>query len=400
MKTDKLLRFLSQTAKRLGAAEHIHVVGGAVRNHLMGRTPKDIDLVVDSVALGGKDSAWFAKELEKSIPVRTNLTTNQYGVAILSVSGPWVIDGISFEGEVFEIANARKESYGDPSGKGYKPHAVEMATIREDLLRRDFTVNTMFWRLADLENGRNAAEVQDLLGNGREHLAARELVCPVDPNKTFTDDPTRMLRAVKFAAKYGFTIQAETFVHIQYHADKLKQMPWDAVRKILVDDVLSLPKIHEFPEARHAVGLMKDLRLGDVIKEMLVEHPGFATALGRSLCEYPNSAVPLILDIHDLDWPVRSPVSFLPRAEQIKLREVLKFEGCWSPEFEHRFLECLKKPPVDQIRLFDAYKINGQDRGKLLPMARTLLLANPVLAVQDRELERQLEDEVKRIYAR
>jgi len=137
-----LMKFLSGVAKAAGIAEHVYVVGGAVRNFVIGQPVKDVDVVIDSVA-AGKDSAWFAERVRKAIPVRTSLATNQYGVAILTVSGDWFLDGSNLKGETVEIANARKESYGGETGKGYKPHVVAPATIEEDVVRREFTFNCM-----------------------------------------------------------------------------------------------------------------------------------------------------------------------------------------------------------------------------------------------------------------
>lgn len=384
-KVTTLLRFLSQAAKRLGVGEHVYIVGGAVRNHLMGLAPKDVDVVVDSVALGGKkDSAWFAERLQRMIPSRTNLTTNQYGVAILTIADTWILDGHDMKGEILEIANARKESYGEPGGKGYKPHMVEPATIREDLERREFTFNTLLWRLLDLEHGPERAEVLDLLGSGRQHLEDRLLTTPVDPDKTFSDDPTRMLRAVKFVAKYGFKIAPDVRASIERNAHKLQQMPWDAVRKILVEDIL------EGPQPRRSVNLLHELGLGDVLKVMLHAEPGFAAGLSRSL---PEQEIHLVLDLLDLGWAIRTPVSFLSQAEMIRLREVL-LSNADDPAFEKRFLETLKRPAIDQVRLFEVYQIKGPDRGALVPMARAILLRNPELTDNPRELERQVEQQV------
>jgi tRNA nucleotidyltransferase/poly(A) polymerase len=384
-KITALLKFLSQVAKRLGVGHHVYIVGGAVRNHLMGLAPKDVDVVVDSVALGGsKDSAWFAQQLQRAIPTRTNLTTNQYGVAILTVAGPWLLDDHNMEGEILEIANARKESYGDPSGKGYKPHMVEPTTIEEDLLRREFTFNTLLWRLLDLEHGPDRAEVLDLLGRGRQHLEDRLLTTPVDPDKTFSDDPTRMLRAVKFVAKYNFKISPDVWSSIERNAPKLKQMPWDSVRKILVEDIL------EGPQPRRSVRLLHELGLGQVLKEMLHDEQGFAVALSRSLSE---QEIHLVLDLIDLGWAIRTPVSFLAGEELIRLREIL-LTNAEDPSFEKRFLQALRKPPIDQVRLFETYQIQGADRGTLVPIARTFLLRNPELAGDPAELERVVEEQV------
>lgn len=139
----EVMKFLSAVARNAGIAEHVYVVGGAVRNFIIGQPIKDVDVVIDSVALRGRDSAWFARKIADSLPCESSLVTNNYGVAILTIKGPWILNGHDLSGEVIEIANARKESYGGEAGKGYKPNMVEPATIQEDVVRREFTFNCM-----------------------------------------------------------------------------------------------------------------------------------------------------------------------------------------------------------------------------------------------------------------
>jgi tRNA nucleotidyltransferase/poly(A) polymerase len=328
---------------------------------------KDLDVVVDSVALKGRDSAWFAKELAKAIPADTSLVTNQYGVAILTIKENWLVGTENLKGEVIEIANARTESYGKAEGKGYKPDAVEPADIESDLRRREFTFNTLLFRLLDLEHGPGRAEVLDLTGLGKKHLEERILSTPVDPDKTFSDDPTRMLRAVKFVAKYDFKIPADVAESIRRNAPMLKRMPWDAVRKILTDDIL------DGPAPRKSVVLMQELGLAQVLKEMLHETPGFAAALGRSL---PEADIHLLLDLLDLGWAFRTPVSFLDREGQLRLREIL-LSNAEDPAFEKAFMSALVKPPIDQQRLFTEYSIPPKERQVVTQVARGLLLADP-----------------------
>jgi tRNA nucleotidyltransferase/poly(A) polymerase len=385
-----LMKFLSKVARRLGAAKHIYIVGGAPRNFLISRPIKDLDVVIDSIALKGKDSLWFAKEVRRAIPAEVSIVTNQYGVTILTIKGDWNLEGESLQGEVIEIANARQEEYGEASGKGYKPHMVAPAPIETDILRREFTLNTLLWRLLDLEHGPERAEIIDLLGRGRKDLEEGLLITPVDPDKTFSDDPTRMMRAIKFIAKYGFRIPPDVAASIRKNARKLAQMPWDAVRKILVEDIL------EGPEPRKSVKLLHDLGLGEVLKDMLAKESGFAAALSRSLNE---QEIHLVLDLLDLGWAMRSPVSFLSSAQLERLREIL-LSNADDPAFEKRFLAELKKPRVDQVRLFEAYQLKGRDRGQIIQIARSLLLENPDLATRPALLERRVEKVVQDKFGR
>ena len=381
-----LMKFLSGIARGLGVAEHVYVVGGAVRNFLIGQPIKDIDVVVDSVSLKGKDSDWFAKEVQRAIPARTNLTTNQYGVAIITVSESWDLEGSDMKGEVIEIANARKESYGGSEGKGYKPHTVAPATIEEDLHRREFIFYTLLWRLLDLEHGPERAEVLDLTGLGKQHLEERLLSTPVDPDKTFSDDPTRMLRAIKFVAKYGFKIAPEVHASIQRNAPKLKAMPWEATYALLTGDIL------EGPAPRRSIELMKELGLATVVKEMLVENPGFAAALGRSLSATETH---LILDLLDMGWSMKTPLSFLSPEQQTRVREVLL---SYDEANGKDFIEALKKPPIDQPKLFAKYSIPPKERGNVNNLARQLIIEDPSLVWGWGGLEQALEARLSKTY--
>ncbi len=381
-----LIKFLSGIAKDLGIAEHVYVVGGAVRNFLIDQPIKDIDVVIDSIS-SGYDSNWFAQRIAEHIPAKTNLTTNNYGVAILSISPSWMLGDYSMAGpkgtgETIEIANARKESYGGAGGKGYKPHLVEPATIEEDLIRREFTFNTLLWRLSDLAEGPEKAEVLDLLGRGRADLSERTLRTPADPDKTFSDDPTRMLRAIKFVAKYGFKVPEDMANSIRRNAMKLNQMPWDAVRKILVEDIL------EAPNPRRSIVLLKDLGLADALKEMIQSNPGFASSLGRS---FNDKDAMLLLDLLDLNWSIKTPISFLNAEGQNRLREIL--EEMDESEGQE-YVKTLIKPSINQEELFKEFNISPKERGKVASIARMILLNDPVVYKDPIELENRVKQEL------
>lgn len=377
-KVTTLLKFLAVSAQEFGVAEHTYVVGGAPRNFQLGLAPKDLDLVIDSIALGPhRDSAWFAKQLLKKIPARASLVTNQYGVAIISVAESWVLGGHEMKGEVLEIANARRESYGKADGKGYKPSTVEPATIQEDLLRRDFSINTLLWRLQDLQNGPEGAQVLDLTGSGLQDLEQRVLRTPCDPDRTFTDDPTRMLRAVKFKAKYGLHIHPDTAEAITRNASKLMQMPWDAVRKILVDDVLL------GPNPRESLRVLKMLGLNEPIVQLLQDEPGFLSGVSRGLAGVDTL---LMLDLWDLGWHLKgSPGNLVKEADLPRLRAILE-----GPQSES-FMQAFNKPPVDQEALFLKLNLLGPARAAVQKRAREAMLADPALAFNPKALEARVE---------
>jgi poly(A) polymerase len=171
----EVLRLLKQAAA--GQGVKAWVVGGYVRDKLLGRPHPNPDVVVekgDALALAAR----FASLAGAQPPV----TFERYGTA-----------QVTLPGHLVEFVSARAESY---AANSRKPD-VRPASLAEDLRRRDFTVNTL---LMDLDGN-----IEDPLG-GRADLDARVLRTPADPLHTFDDDPLRMLRAVRFAAELGFEL--------------------------------------------------------------------------------------------------------------------------------------------------------------------------------------------------
>jgi poly(A) polymerase len=167
---------LREAAREAGLAERLWLVGGCVRDDLLGRPLKgDFDLVIE----GDGPATALALAGASSIPP---VLYTRFGTAMLRIEGANV-----------ELVGARRESY-DPDSR--KPD-VEPATLEDDVRRRDFTVNAL---LRNLETW----ELRDPLGHGLADLEARVLRTPLDPEATFFDDPLRMLRAVRFRWQLGF----------------------------------------------------------------------------------------------------------------------------------------------------------------------------------------------------
>ncbi len=161
------------------AASDLHVkawiVGGYVRDKLLGRAHLNPDVVVDD-----GDALELAKRFAQLAGALPPVTFERFGTA-----------QVALPGRLVEFVTARAESYAPDSRKP----EVRRATLEEDLRRRDFTINTL---LMDFDGN-----VQDTLG-ARPDLEAKVLRTPADPMLTFADDPLRMLRAVRFAAELGF----------------------------------------------------------------------------------------------------------------------------------------------------------------------------------------------------
>lgn len=309
-KSMALIRWLSDKTRRLGVGDHVYVVGGAVRNFVLGEAIKDVDVMVDAIN-SRLDSLKLAEALSREIPNST-VSVNNYGVAIINVSSnsSWSIEGHSFAGEVIEIANSRKESYG---AEGYKPNEVQPATIEEDMYRREFTFNTLMWRLSEVANGVDKAEIIDITGCGMRDLQNMQMVCPSDPNKTFRDDPSRMVRAVKFLVKYGFSIPPQTRKAIEDNAHHLRKMPSGALSALILNSVL--PKEAHIPKA---LATMSELGLLDDVARRLQTDKSFRATFENWS---KNLGVRAMLDIMDMGLPFRTPLSRYTRGQQTKIRQ-------------------------------------------------------------------------------
>jgi len=378
-KSVALMKFLSALARKLGVGAHVYVVGGAVRNFLMGQPVKDLDVVIDSIALGeGRDSAWFASNVLEAIPEWSNLTTNQYGVAILTVKGPWVLDGFSMEGEVIEIANARKESYGSSGGKGkgYKPTDVQPSTIEEDIYRREFTFNTLLWRLEDVAEGPEGAPVIDITGLGLTHLKEKLIQTPLDPDRTFSDDPTRMLRAIKFLMRYDLRLSEEVERSIMKNASKMTQMPWEAVATILVRDILSLPS------AKEALFRMMGLGLVRVLKGMVQDQPPFASYMAGQFGS-GEADLKLLVLMDDLGLGGRA-FSFLSPAQKVRFKALVV--GA-EDEWVRKLYTLLQKPPIRSLALFADFGLEGKARSAPAIFAREAILEDLSLVEEPERIE-------------
>jgi poly(A) polymerase len=191
----------------------VYVIGGFVRDKLLNRITKDADIVClgDGILLAKKAAQLFRPVTE--VHIFKNFGTAQIKIKPyqnLNNSGEKNPDNdIPFE---IEFVGARKESY---SFESRKPD-VEPATIEEDRMRRDFTINTISIGL----NKNDFGKLIDPLG-GLTDLKNKLLRTPLPPSQTFSDDPLRMMRAIRFAAQLQFSISPETFDAIIKNAHRI-----------------------------------------------------------------------------------------------------------------------------------------------------------------------------------
>jgi tRNA nucleotidyltransferase/poly(A) polymerase len=209
----EILQKIALSAKDIGLP--CYLIGGFVRDKILGRDTKDMDIVCvgDGIALA-------AKVAEKFTPKPEVHFFKNFGTAQIKTAGLEI-----------EFVGARKESYDFNSRKP----AVENGTIEDDQNRRDFTINAMAISLNKMDYG----ELVDPF-NGMQDLEIRNIQTPLAPSQTFSDDPLRMMRAIRFASQLHFNIHPETFAAITENANRIKIVSGeriaDELNKILLSD--------------------------------------------------------------------------------------------------------------------------------------------------------------------
>ena len=248
------LRGMERVLPALGGGPRCYLVGGAVRDLLLGREPVDIDIAVE----GDVDAvaARLAEALAGEVKAH-----ERFGTATVVAGGV----------DVVNLARTRRERYPAP---GALPE-VEPADLAEDLTRRDFTVNALALDLGALAaaagggTGRSGTEAGIVLVDphrGRGDLD-RGLIRVLHP-ASFSDDPTRLLRAARYAARLGFTLEADTerWARAAVAGDALKTVSGPRIRDELIDLLAE-------DEAPRAVELLRDLGIDHALHPDLRADP-------------------------------------------------------------------------------------------------------------------------------
>ena len=216
LKPSIIFKTISKIADQIG--QPVFVIGGFVRDHILKRETKDIDIVTlgSGIDLANKVS----KELNSS-PVKI---FKNFGTAMILVNDIEI-----------QFVGARKESYRNDS----RNPIVENGTIKEDQNRRDFTVNALAISL----NKKSYGEFIDPF-NGLIDLKNKVLKTPLNPNITFSDDPLRMMRAIRFCSQLDFKIEDKTLAAIIKNIERIKivaqERITEEINKIILSDQPSI----------------------------------------------------------------------------------------------------------------------------------------------------------------
>ncbi|MAW84228.1 MAG: tRNA nucleotidyltransferase [Crocinitomicaceae bacterium] len=211
LKPEHVFKTISSEANKLN--QQVYVIGGFVRDKILNRTSKDIDIVT----LGsGID---LAKKISQKQKTSSLKIFKNFGTAMIMIGDLEV-----------QFVGARKESYHS----GSRNPIVENGTIEEDQNRRDFTINALAISL----NKDTYGNFIDPF-NGLKDLENQVIVTPLDPNITFSDDPLRMMRAIRFSSQLNFKINKSTFEAIIKNSERIKIVAQERITEELNKIILS-----------------------------------------------------------------------------------------------------------------------------------------------------------------
>ena len=257
----KITEYIGSIIKGTSFENHIFAVGGSIRDLCMGNDIKDIDLVID-LPHGGVDFANWCKDQGYT---KTVVIYETYGTAMFMFK--------QFPGEEIECVMTRGEKYEDKESRN--PVTV-FADINEDAIRRDLTINALYYNVS-------TGEILDLVGGQSDIDNHIIRTTNIDPDVVFDDDPLRILRVVRFSTRYGWEIESKTYKSMKKYAKRLKIITKERIQaefnKILMSEnaVMGINMLHDIgamtfivPEFEKCYGLTQNrFHFGDVAEHTL-----------------------------------------------------------------------------------------------------------------------------------
>ena len=268
--------------------QHVYVVGGSVRDLLMKRPIKDIDIVVD-MENGGIEFAHFCMDM--GLLMRYPVIFERYGVAAFRFK--------SFPDDDIECVMTRCEKYTDRNSRN--PETV-FASIEDDCIRRDLTINALYYNIS-------TGEIVDMVGGINDINNKIIRTTNENPDIVFDDDALRILRCIKFSVRYGWEIESKTYESMKRYVDRLEIISNERIRdefnKILLSDNASMgirtlcdigAMKYIIPEVVEMIGLEQNAyHFGDVF-----EHTMALLDYDTNHFESEDVAVRLALLLHDI----------------------------------------------------------------------------------------------------
>ena len=245
--------FISQMVKKSKWKGKVYAAGGWPRDEMMGLDPHDLDLVVSMTTNGGiKFAEWLTKKLGIYKKNTNPVIFPKFGTAAFKLRG---INhkGYDLSNIEIEVVMTRKEQYHT----GNRKPDVSPGTLKDDVERRDFTTNSL---LKDLSTG----EILDLTGMGKNDIKKGIIRTALDPDIIFSEDPLRMLRAVRFTVKYGWDLPMFMIKALKRNADMLKHI---SEERIMVE-------LNKMLISKHPDKAIRILQMTGLIKHVAKELNG------------------------------------------------------------------------------------------------------------------------------
>lgn len=197
----QILTFVSDLIVGTEWEGRVFAVGGCVRDEIMGLPIKDVDMVVEVPDGGTRFAQWL---FDQGVVSGSVVKYESFGTAMFRLQ--------AFPDDELELVQSRKEKYLDRRSRN---PVVAFGTIEDDSFRRDLTINT-------LDINISTGELLDVTGHGVDDIKNHVLRTPLDPDETFDDDPLRILRAIRFASRFGWDIDDKTFQGMVRNVPRLK----------------------------------------------------------------------------------------------------------------------------------------------------------------------------------
>ena len=305
-KEDAALDLIKSTIAGTPFENKVYIAGGFVRDEIMGKASKDIDLVVDQENGGIEFAEWICKQLgiykEGSNPV----IYPRFGTAMFTFRGIEHI-GQDLSGLDIECVMPRAEENEIPDDR--KSIVIKKTSMKGDALRRDLTINTLYKNVS-------TGKILDLTGHGISDIKKGILRTPTRPDDTFGHpkfgDPLRMLRVLRFASKYGYEVDKSVLDAIKRNASRLKNISNERIRDEFVKMLIS-------PRPVKAIDMLVETGLVDYVMPELKPMVGLEQGMYHSKDAYghtmdvlgatqPRVVLRLAALLHDIGKPtVRAP---------------------------------------------------------------------------------------------
>tara|TARA_Y100000310_G_scaffold186067_1_gene186109 strand:- start:1055 stop:2257 length:1203 start_codon:yes stop_codon:yes gene_type:complete len=348
---------LQDIHKRMGqAGKELYVVGGAVRDTLMNKSPKDYDLATNATP----DEV--IRILESHGRLKLDLTGKSFGVVRTHTP----------DGNEYEIATFRKDI-----GKGRRPDDVEFTTIADDVQRRDLTINALFY---DMDTG----EVVDYVG-GIDDIKNGVIRAVGDPAQRFDEDRLRILRAARFAGRMGSDLDPETKQAI-IDDNELTGVTPERIRDEFIKGVASAQDVNSFLQLLEELDLFGQIFPGlkvDVvgpssnesivgIAAMLDNNDPGAVAETLKQMRYSNDEINTIKFLVELKNMSRETAPSLKKSfaryqiDPMQIEKYATITGTPTASAVSGFLEFVRAPPAGDSKELMAQGLRGPEIGKAM----------------------------------